>query len=75
MTCEAAPTPTLLKVIYSSNVCVCLKPAAEFILSATYSAIISHRKSAEERVINGNDLRGSKNMEASERKLNPLPAP
>lgn len=53
--------PALLKVIYGSNVRVCLKFAAEFILSATYSTIIGHRKSAEERVINGCDLWGSKN--------------
>lgn len=57
----STPPPTLLKVIYGSNVHVCLKSAAEFILAATYSTIIGHCKSAEERVINGCDLRGSKN--------------
>lgn len=61
VTREEAPPPTLLKVIYGSDVHVCLKSAAEFILSATYSAIIGHRKSAKERVIKGRDLRGSKN--------------
>lgn len=44
--------PALLKIIYGSNEHICLKSAAEFIPSNTYSAIIGHRKSAEERVIN-----------------------
>ena len=72
--CEVATLPPLLRVIYGSDVRVCLKSAAEFILSATYSAIISHRKSAKERVVNGRDLRGSKNTGTNEGKLNPLPA-